>query len=107
MRLKGLPTPIRKTVVEPSDLLATDLTISSRVYNYTIMCYIYDTNKIIVRPMKNCSVAERIRVYQDIFSHLEKHGLSPTVEKMDSECPQDLKDMIVDKHKKTGTRATP
>ena len=63
---------IHITVVEPSDLLATDLTgcfptISSRGYNYIIVCYIYDTNGIIVRPMKNRSVAAHIRVYQDIF----------------------------------------
>ena len=56
---------IQITVVEPSGLLSTDLTgrfptISSRGYNYIIVCYIYDTNGIIVRPMKNCSVAEHI-----------------------------------------------
>ena len=58
---------IRITFVKPSDLLATDLTgrfptISRRGYNYIIVCYIYDTNEIIVRPMKNRSVAEHIRV---------------------------------------------
>ena len=56
---------VQITVVEPSDLLATDLTgsfptISSRGYNYIIVCYIFDTNGIIVRPMKNRSVAEHI-----------------------------------------------
>ena len=64
---------IHITVVEPSDLLATDLTgcfptISSRGYNYIIVCYIYDTNGIILRPMKYRSVAEHIRVYQDILA---------------------------------------
>ena len=49
---------IHIAVVEPSDLLATDLTgrlptISSRGYNYIIVCYIYDINGIIVCPMKN------------------------------------------------------
>ena len=63
---------VQITVVEPSDLLATDLTgrfptISSRGYNYIIVCYIFDTNGIIVRPMKNRSVAEHIRVYNKIF----------------------------------------
>ena len=48
---------IHITVVESSDLLATDLTgrfltIPRRGYNYIIVCYIYDTNGIIVRPMK-------------------------------------------------------
>ena len=66
---------IHITVVEPSYLLATDLTgrfptISSRGYNYIIVCYIYDTNEIIVRPMKNRSVVEYIRVYQEIFGYL-------------------------------------
>ena len=56
---------IHITVIEPSDLLATDLTrrfptIYRRGYNYIILCYIYDTNGIIVSPMKNRSVAEHI-----------------------------------------------
>ena len=91
-------------MVEPSDLLATDLTglfsiISSIGYNYIVVCYIYDTNGIIVRHMKNRSVAEHIRVYQEIFGYLEKQGLRPDVHKMDNECPQELKDIIVDQHK--------
>ena len=66
---------IQITVVEPSDLLATDLTgrfptISNRVYNYIIVCYIYDTNGIILRPMKNRSVVEHIRVYNEIFGYM-------------------------------------
>ena len=95
---------IHITVVEPSDLLATDLTgrfqtISNRGYNNIIVCYIYDTNGIIVHPMKNLSVAEHIRVYQEIFGYLEKRFLHPAVHKMDNECPQELKDIIVDQHK--------
>ena len=98
-------------MVEPSDLLATDLTgrfptISSRGYNYIIVCYIYDTNGIIERPMKNRSVAEHIRVYNDIFGYLEKRGLRPAVHKMDNECPQDLKKIIVHQSKKNWNLCT-
>ena len=83
---------IHITVVEPSDLLATDITgrfptISSRGYKYIILCYIYDTNGIIVRPMKNRSVTEDIRVCQEIFGYFEKRGLRPAVHKMENECP--------------------
>ena len=63
------------------------------------MCYIYDTNRIILRPMKNRYVAEHIRVYQEIYSYLEKRGLRPAVHKMYNECPQELKAIIVDEHK--------
>ena len=92
------------TVVKPSNLLVTDLTgrfptISSRGYNYKTVCYIYDTHGIIVRPTKNRSVAEHIRVYQEIFGYLEKRGLRPAVHKMDNKFPQELKDIIVDQHK--------
>ena len=45
--------------------------------------------------MKNRSVDEHIRVYQEIFGYLEKRGLRPAVHKMDSECPQELKEIIV------------
>ena len=84
---------IHISVVEPSDLLATDLTgrfhtISSRGYNYIIVCYIYDTNGIIVCPMKNRSVAEHIRVYQEIFSYLEKRGLCPVVQNWKTNAPK-------------------
>ena len=84
---------IHITVIEPSSLLATDLTgrfptISSRGYKYIIVCYIYDTNGIIVRPIKNLSVTEHIRVYKEIFGYLEKQGLRPAVHNMDNECPQ-------------------
>ena len=48
--------------------------------------------------MKNLSVAEHIRVYQEIFGYLEKRGLCPDVHKMDNECPQELKYIIVDQH---------
>ena len=50
--------------------------------------------------MKNRSVAEHIRVYNEIFGYLEKRGLRPAVHKMDNECPQELKDIIVHQHKK-------
>mgnify|MGYP004207324227 CR=1 FL=1 len=81
-------------------LLATDLTgrfptISSRGYNYTIVCYIYDTNGIIVRPMKNRSTSEHIRVYTDIFDFLQNSGLRPAIYKMDNECQKALRDIIV------------
>ena len=49
--------------------------------------------------MKNRSVAEHIRVYQEIFGYLEKQGLRPAVHKMDNEYPQELKDIIVDQNK--------
>ena len=45
--------------------------------------------------MKNRYVAEHIRVYNEIFDYLEKWGLRPAVHKMDNECPQELKDIIV------------
>ena len=63
------------------------------------MCYIYDTNGIIVRTMKNRSVAEHIRVYQEIFGYLEKRGLRTVIHKMDNECTQELKNMIIGWHK--------
>ena len=95
---------VQITVVEPSDLLATDLTgrfrtISSWGYNYIIVFNIYDTNGILLRPMKNRSVAEHIRVYNEIFGYLEKRGLRPAVHNKDNECPQELKDIIVHQNK--------
>ena len=55
--------------------------------------------ELLYAPWKNRSVTEHIRVYQKIFGYLEKRGLGPAVHKMDNECPQELKDIIVDQHK--------
>ena len=71
------------------------------------MCYIYDTNGIIVRPKKNRSVTEHIRVYKEIFGYLEKWGLRPAVHNMDNECPQGLKDIIVYQHRTKLELVTP
>ena len=91
-------------IIEPTDLLATDLTgrfptISSRGYNYIIVCYIYDTNGIIVRPMKNRSTSEHIHVYTETFDFLQNKGLRPAIHKMDNECTQALRDIIVNVNK--------
>ena len=49
--------------------------------------------------MKNRSVAEHIRLYQEIFGYLEKRGLRLAVHKIDNECTQELKYIIVHQHK--------
>ena len=97
---KTFVQPAHKIQPQTSQLLTGRFpTIYSRGYNYIIVCYIYDTNGIIVRPMKNRSVAEHIRVYQEIFSYSEKCELRPAVHKMDNECTQELKGIIVDEQK--------
>ena len=105
-----LPASKTKTaffkILEPKDLIASDLTgrfpvMSSKSMNYIMVCYVYDSNGILIRPMKNRSKAEHIRVYNDIFQNLEKRGLRPNVHRMDNECPKALRTIIVDDNKNT------
>ena len=86
---------IHIAVIEPSNLLATDLTghfptISGRGYTYIIVCYIYNTNRIIVCLIKNRSTTKHIQVYKDIYRHLEKRGLHSGMHKMDNKYSQAL-----------------
>ena len=38
-------------------------------------------------------------MHQDIFKYLERRGLCPAVHKVDNECPQALRDLIVNENK--------
>ena len=88
-------------VLEPKDLLATDLTgrfpvISSRGFKYICVCFVFDANAILVRPMKSRSDSEHIRVYNDIFEYLSSKGLRPNHHTMDNECSTAMRKLIVE-----------
>ena len=91
-------------VLEPKDLLASDLTgrfpvLSSRGYKYICVFYVYDADAILVRPMKSRSESEHIRVYTEVFDYLSTQGLRPEHHTMDNECSAALKKLIMDKNK--------
>ena len=67
--------------------IATDLTerlpvTSNRVNKYLFILYNYNSNCILVRPMKNRTDKLFIRVLQDLHGNLNKRGLKPNYMKM-------------------------
>ena len=71
----------------------------SRCHAYIMVCYVYETNNILVRPMKNGSAAEHIRVYKDLFTFLDNKGLHPTAHIMNNKSPKALRSIIADENK--------
>ena len=91
------------TILEPKNLLASDLTgrfpvLSSKGSKYICVCYVHDNNSILVRPMKSRAEAEHLRVYKEIFKYLEKRGLRPMNHIMDNECSPAMMHLIVEEH---------
>lgn len=82
-------------------------TVSSKGYSYLAVCYLYDENIILVRTMKNLRAAEHCRVYNEIFTYLDKPGLRPSIHKMENEFSQELQTLIVDDNKNTLQRMPP
>ena len=103
-----MPPPVRSkqifmTILEPKNLLATDLTgrfpvLSSKGSKYICVCYVHDSNSILVRPMKSRAEAEHIRVYKDIFQYLAARGLRPAHHTMDNECSPAMRRLIVEEN---------
>jgi hypothetical protein len=79
--------------------LYTDLTgkfplRSFHVNQVVFVAYAYGLNAIIVRPMKNRSDAEMIRVYCEVYEYLESKGFKPQFNVSDNECSKAIKAYI-------------
>ena len=70
--------------------LYTDLTghlpvTSNRVTQYTLILYVYDTNPILVEPIKTIVDADMLRAYDVLYEKLENSGQAPILNIMDNE----------------------
>ena len=64
-------------IINSQERIATDLTgrfpvTSDRGKKYLFILYEYDSNYILVRPMKNRTDKESVQVFQDLHGHLTK-----------------------------------
>ena len=85
--------------IKETNLIATDIPgkfpiTSKRGYKYMFVLYHYDSNAIIVRPMKNRSDEEFLRVYKDIIEYLKQKGLHPKIQRLDNEASDAYKQLI-------------
>ena len=61
---------------------------------YVLLLYHYDTNSILVRPLKNRSDETILEVYEEIYNELTEKGFQPKLHILDNEASQALKNQI-------------
>jgi hypothetical protein len=64
---------------------------SSNGYRYMLVMYHYDTNTILVEPLKTRHGNEILRGYTKLYHHLNKRGFRPTTHWLDNEASNALK----------------
>jgi hypothetical protein len=57
-----------------------------------LIAYDYDSNAILMRPIKNRKAETLTAAIQDVHNRLTKGGCQPKFHRMDNECPQQVKD---------------
>jgi hypothetical protein len=65
-----------------------------------LILYDYDSNSILVEPMKNRSDDEALRAYAVLYTELTQHGLKPQLNIMDNEASKAIKAAVL----KTGAK---
>ena len=71
---------------------------SIRNMQYIFVCYVYEANAILVRPMKSRSDACMVAAYQDIYEYLESVNQKPTLNVTDNEASKAVQNYIKSKH---------
>ena len=82
---------------EPKNIVYTDQTgrfpvPSSSGNNYLLIAYDYDSNNILLRPIKDRSAKSLHTAIKDVHETLTLGGCQPKYHRMDNECPQLVKD---------------
>jgi hypothetical protein len=78
---------------EPQHIVYSDQTgrlpqPSSSGNNYLLIAYDYDSNVILMCPIKNRTAEALTAAIQDVHNTLAKGGCQPKFHRMDNECPQ-------------------
>ena len=77
-----------------SDLTGQFPIQSNRGANYIFVLYDYNSNAIIVRPLRNRSAQEIQCVFTSVHAYLVAHGLRPRLHTLDNEASTNLKDFL-------------
>ena len=64
--------------------------------NYIFVLYDYDSNAIIIRPLRNRSAQEILRVFTAVHAYLVTRGLRPHIHTLDNKASTNLKDFLTD-----------
>jgi len=76
------------------DLTGRFPTTSSQGNSYIIVVYDFDSNGILVAPLKNCQAEVILEAYKLIHTHLCAAGLRPQLQRLDNETSQALQDYL-------------
>ena len=82
--------------IEETGLCGTDQTgkfptTSKRGHKYIFVLYNFDSNSILIRPMKNRGKEEFTRVHDDLIEYLKLRGLQPTIQRLDINVHKNIK----------------
>jgi Reverse transcriptase (RNA-dependent DNA polymerase) len=84
------------TAMEPKNIVYSDQTgrlphPSSTGNNYLVIAYDYDSNNILLRPVKSRSATHLTEAIAGIHTTLTRGGCQPQFHRLDNECSQELK----------------
>ena len=85
---------IHETGQTYSDLTGQFPVISSAGNRYLLLLYDYDSNAILVEPLKSRSGQEILRGHQALFARLRTAGARPKLHRLDNEASKLLKDYL-------------
>ena len=77
-----------------SDLTGKFPVTSMQGNKYILLVYHYNSNSIIVRPLKNRSDKETLEVYDDIYKELTRKGFQLKLHILDNKASRALKNQI-------------
>jgi hypothetical protein len=77
-----------------TDLTGRFLTTSYQGHKYILIEYDYESNAILVEPMKNRSAQEHLRAYNALYHYLCAQGFHLILQKLDNECSELLKNQM-------------
>ena len=86
--------PTQPTGNSFSDLTGRFPIQSNRGANYIFVLYDYDSNAILVRPLRNRSAHEIHRVFTSVHTYLVTRGLRPRLHTLDNEASTILKEFL-------------
>ena len=67
---------------------------------YIFLAYVYDSNAILVRPMKNREKGSVIEAFKSIYNYLSERNFKPKLHVMDNEISKDIEQYITDQKTK-------
>jgi hypothetical protein len=99
----GIKTQFVYVATVDAGQLYTDQTgrfpvLSSRGNKYTMILYDYDSNVILVQPIKDRTAPELFKAFQFMEQELVARGLTPKLMKLDNEASKLLKAYLHQQH---------